>query len=369
MLRLAIEYIRPGMELARDIYGKEGQTVLCAGVKLSTRHLDILNKWEVGSAYIVDPLFELPTVDDVIQEAVRKKVTQTVKLIFDKAAKTGAFSLAGEHQDQVKSIIKEVALKRSNIIHLAQISRHQDDSLTHSINVAVLSTVTAIAMGQSRDDIYPLTLGALLHDYGKAFVPKHLLTKPILTADEVEIVNNHTLYGYEALRKIEGFPLLSAHIAYQHHEKFNGTGFPRKLSGKDTTIFARIVSVTNEFDNLVAGSAMSTGMELHLAYEAIVAQASTSFDPDVSKAFLSKIALYPAGTYVHLTTGQIGVVTKVIPLAQNRPTIKIIADENGMLLAQPVDIDLVGRENLTIFIEDVLNDSEKADLLAKSLSS
>ncbi|MDR3562141.1 MAG: HD domain-containing phosphohydrolase [Negativicutes bacterium] len=368
MLRLAIEFIRPGMELARDILGKEGQTVLTAGVKLIPRHIEILQKWDIASAYIVNPLFELPSVDEVMQEKVRNKVLQSVKSIFDKAAKVGTFNLAGEHQEQVKTIIKEVVLKRSNIIHLAQINRHRDDGLTHSINVAVLSTVIAVTMGHNRDNIYPLTLGALLHDFGKVFVPKNILAKPALTQDEFEVLNNHTVYGYEALKKIEGFPLLAAHIAFQHHERFDGSGFPRKLAGNDITTFARIVSVANEFDNLVAGTAGIPGMEMHLAYEAIVAQVNSAFDPDVAKAFLSKIALYPVGTYVHLTTGQVGVVTKVVPLAQHRPSVKIIADESG-LLAQSVDIDLVSRENLTMFIKDVLNDSEKATLLEKSLIS
>ena len=159
---------------------------------------------------------------------------------------------------------------------------------------------------------------------------------------------------------------MAAHIAWQHHEKIMGQGYPRKITGKDIHELAKIVAVANAYDNLIADSPQKKGMQPHLAYEAIVSGVNVDFDAAVAEAFLRRIALYPIGTLVKLTTGKIGVVTGVTPKMQHRPIVEVIADENSRLLPETFVLNLADIENLTIFVTEVISDMAAVDFLKRN---
>lgn len=367
MLRIAINYLRPGMMLGRDIYGIDSRIILAAGVTLTEKHIEHLKKWNVVSVHIKNPLIELPAVDNVIQETTRIKALKITQSTLDKTYKTGSFTHSDSTKEIVSSIINQVLEKRHALIHLAQIHRHHDDLLSHSINVCILSTLTAIALGvQERSQLTTITLGAMFHDIGLILVPKHILTKvEPLTPEEQDIFKSHTKLGFEILRKNRDIPLIVSHIAFQHHERFDGKGYPRKIASSDINNLAHIVSIASEYDNMVADRPGQKGLETHVAYETIVAGVNTMFEPIIAKAFLSRIALYPIGTMVKLTSGEIGAVTKTIPLIQHRPEIQVIIDSNKNFLDKPYTIDLASKESLTVFIESILNDAEALDLFVR----
>lgn len=359
MLRIALEFVRPGMELGKDLHGANGRIVLAAGVLLSDSHIEHLHKWGVASVFIKNPLLELPPIDDVVAESTRFQAVKALQSRIDDLAKRKTFSLSPETGDTVRSIISQVLSNRDSIIHLAQIHRHHDDLLAHSINVAILSTMTAVTLDiNDPKDLGIIALGAMLHDIGMVFVPKHLLQKQTLSTGESETVKNHTRLGFEILRKNRDLPLLVAHIALQHHERYDGNGFPRRIAGSDINKFAYIVAIANEYDNMVADKPGKKGMETHVAYEAIVAGVNTYFHPAIARAFLSRIALYPVGTLVKLTTGDIGVVTGVTPLLQHRPVLRVIASSDRTFLTEPYTLNLAAPENLTVFISSIVSDAD-----------
>jgi putative nucleotidyltransferase with HDIG domain len=367
MLRLALEYLQPGMQVGREIYGEDGRVILAAGATLTEKYIDVLKKWEIMSVYIRNPIIAVPQVDEVVEEATRLKATQTVKLLFAEVAGKGIFELTSAQNETAKTIILAVLRNRYTIIHLAQIQRHANDLFSHSINVAILSTMTAITLGmRSNEHLYALALGAMLHDIGMTAIPQKVLAKrdsEQLTPEETEILQGHTALGFAILRKMEGVPLLAAHVAYQHHEKLQGQGYPRKISGNEIHELSRIVAVANAYDNLIVDRSGKPGMPPHLAYEAIVSGVNVEFDSVVAEAFLTRIALYPIGTMVTLTSGQIGVVTEVRPKMQHRPALDIITDESQRLLDAPYSINLAEKEYLTIFVKDVVTDQAALEFL------
>jgi len=362
MLRLMADNIKPGMKLARDICTVDGRTILVAGVIITEKQIDVLRKWQINSIYVTNPILEIPEVGEAIQEKTRKKVAKAIEKIFDSAENTRLYSLDGEQRALVKSIIEDVVGSKLVLVHLAQISRHQDDGLTHAVNVAILSTITAMAMSDyNRDNLYVLAIGALLHDIGKIFVPKDLFKKEDPTVEDLEIIRNHTNYGFEVLRRLENFSLVAAHIALQHHENHNGSGFPDKKKGEEIHLFARIVAIADRFDNLVAG-----GLKMHTAYEAIATGNEIFFDPKITEAFLSRIAVYPVGTFVRITEGNIGIITQVVPKMQHRPKVRVIADKNNQLYAEAYEINLASQTYLTYFIEEILSEEETVALLQQN---
>ena len=145
-------------------------------------------------------------------------------------------------------------------------------------------------------------------------------------------------------------------IALQHHERFNGTGYPRRVQGANIHLYSRIVGIADAFDNLLVDRPGQPGLKNHEAYERIQAGSGTLFDPEIAKAFLSRVSVYPLGTLVYLVDERIGVVDQVHPLMQHRPVLRIIADETGQLVDEPYKVDLAAPDQLTTFIADVLDD-------------
>jgi putative nucleotidyltransferase with HDIG domain len=367
MVRLAVEYLSEGMELARDIYDLDGRVILVQGAILSNRHIEILKRWNITSVYVSNPLIELPRVDELLEEKTRHKAIKIIKKSFEQFTKDSRYILTGEQQEVIKSVVDAVMKKRQTILHLSQINRHHDDLFTHSLNVAMLSAVTAVAVGtQDKDELKVLVLGALLHDLGKLIIPKHILNKVgPLSIEEKEIFQSHTKCGFEILRKDPQIPLFAAHIAFQHHEQFDGKGYPRQLAGSSILPFARIVSIANEYDNLIADKPGQPGLKMHVAYETIVSGVNRLFEPEAAKSFLSRIALYPVGTMVKVTTGHTGVVVAVTPRMQHRPIIKILTDQTGEFLHEPEVMDLAALDNLTVFIQETLDDAIIAEIMGK----
>jgi putative nucleotidyltransferase with HDIG domain len=365
---MALEYVEPGMQLARDIYDLNGRTILASGMFLTDKHLAVLQKWGIRSIYVDNPILSLPPIDEVVEEASRLRAAQAVKAAFEKTEKSAAFELTRDQKEIVNDIVRQVLKKRLSIIHLAQIQRHHDNLFAHSINVSILATLTAVSMGiNNSQDLYTISIGALLHDIGKVAVPQRILEKSTaLTPEETEVYNSHTTLGYDLLRKTNELPLLACHIALQHHERMDGQGYPRKIGSADISHFARIVCIANEYDNLLVDRPEHKSVPPHLAYETIVAGVNTTFDPEVAQAFLSRIALYPIGTMVKLKTGHIGIVAAVIAKIQHRPVLKIIADAQGVLVPNPYMVDLADKENLTLFIDEVVSDAAAVEFLKRN---
>lgn len=367
MMRLSIEYLSQGMELGRDIYDLDGRIILVKGAIINNRHIEVLKKWNITSAYVNNPMVELPLVDELLEEKTRHKAVHIIKKSFNDFKKSNRYLLTGEQQDIIITVVEAVIKKRKTILHLSQINRHHDDLFTHSLNVAMLSAVTAVATGtQDKNELQVLVLGALLHDLGKLIVPKPILDKVgSLTREEEEIFQSHTQFGFDILRRDTEIPLFAAHVAFQHHEQFDGKGYPRKLAGSSILKIAKIVSIANEYDNLIADKPGKAGAKMHVAYETIVSGVGTLFEPEIAKPFLSRISLYPMGTMVKVTTGQIGVIIALTPQLQHRPVIRLLTDEKGDFLQKTEVMDLAAFDNLTVFIQEILSDEMVADIMSK----
>lgn len=161
----------------------------------------------------------------------------------------------------------------------------------HTKRVTVLTQKLAKSMGVSDDDLVHITRGALLHDIGKMAIPDGILLKPgELTEDERRLVQKHPVYAYEMLSPIK-FLLPALAIPYCHHEKWNGSGYPRGLQGNDIPFAARIFTVVDVWDALVSDRPYRKGLEPADIREHIRKDSGVHFDPQVVDAFLSLMKL------------------------------------------------------------------------------
>ncbi|MZP30382.1 HD domain-containing protein [Heliobacterium undosum] len=362
MRKVSIDSVEPGMILARSIYSADGRTLLGAGITLSTPFIRRLKELGVPAVLIKDQVIGDLTVPDVLSEQVRLAAVQTIRHSFarvqlhaDKGLEPVAVKTA------TSAIIDEVLRNRHVMYHVADIRTFDDYTFGHSVNVCVLSVLTGIAMGYNELELYDLACGAILHDIGKMLIPHEVLNKPgRLTPEEFTEIRRHCEYGFEIIRHQSEFSLAAAHVAFQHQERFDGSGYPRQLKGEEIHEYARIVAIADMYDALVADRVYRKGYLPYQAHEIILAASCRELDPRISQIFLQNIAIYPIGSTVQLNTGDIGVVVDVNKAFQSRPVIRLLYDADGLPLKRPYEMDLT--RHLTVFIDKVLFEEHVREL-------
>lgn len=354
MLRMSTVNLQPGMEIARDVVNAGGRLLIRKGVTLTFHYISRLREMGIGSVYIAAPCGLPETSFDVLSDETRSKAIQTVKTAFDKF-KTNRRIDAATVRSMAAAIVDELLRHPDAVMHLTDIRTYDDYTFGHSVNVAVLSALTGIELGYTRVQLQELTLGCLLHDLGKLAVPAEILNKPgKLSEEEMEIVKTHTEAGFDILRHNPGVPLLAAHIAFQHQERLNGTGYPRGLKGQEIHEYARIAAVADVYDALTSDRPYRKGLLPHIVYEIMAASVGDCFEERIFKLFFEHIALYPVGTIVILSTGETGIVVECSKSLPLRPRIKILLDGDGRFAAADAQLELAAQ--LTVFIADVLDD-------------
>jgi HD-GYP domain-containing protein (c-di-GMP phosphodiesterase class II) len=233
---------------------------------------------------------------------------------------------------------------------LTSLSSFDDYLLAHAVTTTVYSILTGYMMGLSQNELYELGEACLLHDIGMSRVPSSIWQKPaVLARDEMFDIQKHTIYGADILHEIKGVSFTAELVAYQHHERHDGSGYPKGRKGISIGEYARIVGIVDVYAAMTADRPYREKMLGYDAMNHILASSSSLFDPNVVKAFLRSMALYPIGSLVELSNGSTGIVVAANALFPYRPHVKITRDEKGIEAGEDGDIiDLLSAKELGI---------------------
>lgn len=363
MQRIAVKDITPGMIAAKSIYNADGRLLLAEGSVFSQQYIRRLQELAVPVVYIQTPFTANIDVPDILAEETRIQAVCSVKQAFTGFRESKKIDL-GRFRQLTEDIVEEVVRNRNAVFHLNDIRMYDDYTFAHSVNVCVLSVLVGAALQYTPRQLMELGVGAILHDVGKMAVDKQILNKPgYLDNSEMDVMRLHPELGLEILRKYSAeLSWLSIHVAYQHQEKFDGSGYPRGLKGHDIHEYARITAIADVYDALTSDRPYRSGLAPSEAYEFMMAGSGTHFDPDILREFLRHIAIYPVGSVVKLSTGDIGVVIHVFAGLQTRPIVRLIVDSNNHLYEMPRELDL--STELTAFVDKVLDESAIAAICA-----
>lgn len=242
----------------------------------------------------------------------------------------------------VTNILDNILENSGAAVNLINIKMFDDYTYTHSVNVATISLLIASKLGIDKKNLTELGIGALFHDIGKIRVPHKILNKnEKLSEEEFKIMKKHPEYVNEILKEQKGFSETGKVIAMQHHEKFDGTGYPYGVAGKEINYFARIVAIADVYDALTTDRVYRKAMLPYEAIRMILSWSGTQFDPELVGRLLNIISLYPPGSYVQLNTGEIGVVKRSEYGNFLKPEILIIRDKSGKIFKTPKEVKLV----------------------------
>ncbi len=217
------------------------------------------------------------------------------------------------------------------------------------INVTILSTIMGTLLKFSSHRLIQLATGALLHDVGMVKVPKTILQKKEkLTPEELNQIRTHPIHSYRVIAKDLKYPEEIGIIALQHHERWDGQGYPRKLKGEDINLAARIVAVADSYIAMINNRPHRNSMIGYTAMKNVLADNGRHFDPKILKVFLESMGIYPIGSIVQLNSSAIGRVVQTHSEAPLRPTVELIIDEYGNKLGEREVIDLLAKKGTFI---------------------
>lgn len=346
-----INCIKDGMILGKGLPGVNGLMLLNEGAVIHSSYIDKLRELGYVGVYVEDDLSSDIEVSDVISKTVRLKTIGTIKntLIAVQNGKEPSENCINSLQTLMNDIVESILSNKDVMINLIDLKVFDDYTYYHSVNVGVLAITIGVALNLSKEELYNLGLAAVLHDIGKVFISKDILNKPCkLTPKEFDVVKSHPQMGFDYLKKAS-LPLSSCKAVLQHHERFNGEGYPMGIKGEKISLFSRIIAIADVCDALASNRTYRKALMPSDIVEYIMSEYGLLFDPDLVDVFIRRIAPYPVGTCVLLSNGMTGIVAENYSDCCLRPRVKII--KHGDKDIEPYYIDMkmdVESYNITI---------------------
>lgn len=334
-----------GESLAMPVHGDGGRLMLARGMKLTPALISVLRRRGYTRVALEDSLTDDVEIDESIQEETRQ-MTITVMDSVMKNVLRGTPGDLRPIKDAVMAIIQDLRENPKATFGLYSLCAFDEETYTHSINVCVLSLSAAGVLGWSMARLKDLGLGALLHDVGKVLIPKHIINKPaLLTDEEYALVKTHSMKGFELLQQCYNTGPVIAHAALDHHERLDGSGYPRQVKGDSITEFGRMVAVADVYEAMTADRPQRKAVLPEAVHAFLMEKRGTLFDGDMVEAMFKRVALYPTGTILSLWGGYVGVVIKQDPRTNSRPVVRIVS---GPGIHRATDVELYDRPEMTV---------------------
>jgi putative nucleotidyltransferase with HDIG domain len=267
--------------------------------------------------------------------AIRRLYSSAVagaEVAWESAATEGKPDLPAALQT-VGGLADAIAQNRTALVALTAMRNYDNYTFTHMVNVSILTMGQARALGIEGRLLLEFGLSALMHDIGKVRTPKEILNKPdMLTEQEFAIMRRHVVDGAELLRRTPEMPILAPVIAFEHHLRLDGSGYPSKARRSALNLGTMLCSISDVYDAMRSQRAYQQAFPTERILAVLKRGDGKQFDQNLVRRFVQLLGVYPPGTLVKLTTGAIAVVTRIHAPDPYRPRVRMLFDGGGVRL-------------------------------------
>jgi len=240
----------------------------------------------------------------------------------------------------VEEISNSVMRNPGALISLARLKTADDYTFMHSVAVCALMIALARQLGLDEKQTRDAGMAGLLHDLGKAMIPLEVLNKPgKLTDEEFALVKTHPAEGYKLLLEGKGVSEVTKDVCLHHHEKIDGSGYPKGLNNETISLFAKMGAVCDVYDAVTSNRPYKAGWDPAESIKRM-AEWKGHFDPVVFQAFVKSLGIYPIGSLVRLESGKLGVVIEQGEQSLLKPKVKVFFSTKSQAYLKPEIIDL-----------------------------
>lgn len=335
------------MTVARQVLDPRGGQVLVtpgtvltdtAIVRLSERGVwDVSVVAERGPRGRFRPAIAPPRVQRVggmlksetVQDAV--ETYRTILTVLEGQAKLDA----GTAATVVDTMLEEILANLEVVTAITTLKQADEYSYRHAVGACLVTMTVASRMGHDRQTVRDLGLAALLMDIGMLRLPREILKKPgRLTPEEWSVMQQHVDWGYQILRYTKGIRPLVAQLAYQHHERWDGSGYPRRLNGHEINPQAQLIAMADVYDAMTSDRPNATAQPPFVVAEHLLSLSGKQFAPDPCLQFVNNLLNYQPGVALELSDGRQATVVDRDPLAPTRPVVQLPGGEQLDLTAR-----------------------------------
>jgi len=370
MKKIPIEELKPGMVFTRTVFGDNYEIIAEPNTPITSKDIENLKKKGVKFVEttgelkgIVKIQEEVPLVDKV-ESSARELMTFCKSLVDSVESVYTNYKVNKEIlPEKVVDIVEKVIYKISEVgdknifLNLINIVDKTKYLPTHVLNATILGLLLGKEMNYPESKLKLLGTGILLMDIGMVFIPMSILERETkLTDEEYNKIKTHTVLGYKAVVQENNMSPEVGRVCLEHHERWDGTGYPRNLKKQQISEYARVAAIVDTYEAMTRKRVYRDRMMSFEAMRAILTEGSTKFDPDILKVFLRMMSVYPVGSYVMLNTRAIAKVISSDPISPFRPVVKVVYDEFGTKIDDGETIKL--SEETKIFIVRPVKEEE-----------
>lgn len=343
-----IDNVKEEEVLGRDIYTNEGAILLRSGIKLNNIFIKNLKQIGVQYLYIEDSrLDDIDCIDEKLVE-LKRNTLKNVSKIFKSVSNPNKSdtSNAINIMDELIEYVIDVKNVGSMVL---DIKTYDNSTYLHSIDTGILSVFLASNLNFNHNNLREIGIGSILHDIGKLKVPRSIICKKgSLTDEEYNEIKKHPIYGEELLKKNYFISDNMIKSVTQHHEKFDGSGYPYGLKGNSISKFGRVVSICDVFDAVSMDRSYRKRFTPSDAYELILSESGTSFDDKMVNVFKSTFSVYSLGCCVRLSNGIEAYVIRQNKGFPDKPVVRVLYDSETKQPVHFYEIDLTKKLDITI---------------------
>jgi HD-GYP domain-containing protein (c-di-GMP phosphodiesterase class II) len=357
-----------GTPLGRDVPPNAGEApLLRAGLELTEAHREALLRAGINAIYVDDGVSADIEVVAALSDRTRSEARSALQDAFRAAPAViaGGGTFSNEQMRDFTDVVEQIAAEISSVgdasLALSDLAASDAYTMEHTIDVTVVGLLVARHLFQTRGRVdwrgersydrldhhlTQLGVGLFLHDIGKLAIPAGILHKPgPLSDEEWELIRQHPEIGIQMVPSDAIWPR-AKDVIRSHHERWDGSGYPRGLEGGDIQPFSRIAAVADVFDAITSERSYAAAQPQHVGVETIRAGAGTLFCPEVVDAFVEVVPPYPPGDEIVLADGSEGIVVSVPPKRVDQPLVRVVKDADGNDLAEPYEVALSERPAL-----------------------
>lgn len=264
-----------------------------------------------------------------------------VENVYQRLAKGKEFDIAAT-REMTGSVVSSVIRNPDAMVWLSRVRDKDSYSFHHAFRCAIWGSVFGRHLGISRSALENLALGLTLMDIGKAKLPDGLLNKRgMLTPAERTELRRHVGYSLDILAGMSGIPSQVVQMVAEHHERFDGSGYPHQLAGKAISPLGKIAGLVDTYDAMTSERPYARALTSVEAVSRLYELRNTEFQAQLVEEFIQAIGVYPTGTLVHLSNQEVGVVIAQNPERRLRPKLLVLLDGDKKPASRPRYLDML----------------------------
>lgn len=352
IIKVKVAELVMGDIVAKDVYSSTGSILVTKNTDVDETVIKRLLKSYNDCLFVYRKFSDYKIHHNI---NIKQIVINEVEDIIDQTTKK--FLKQNTYIDQIKKVIFDILNSEDKINLLVPLKAMGESVFNHSIKVALYALSVGKEMHLPYNRLVVLGTAALYHDIGMQKIPRAIIFKnETLTDKEKELLQLHPRLGFEILQKTNKFNLEISSVVLQHHERYDGKGYPNGLKSDKINMLSKIINMCDMFDALTSDRPYRQKFEKTESIEYVLGEGNNHFDPEMKQALINTISIYSYGQWVELSNGEIGIISSQEEdnYLNYRPRVAVLLDSKGQRLETQRHIDLSLRSNHEISISRII---------------